>query len=508
MTLSHASKNRLALTAICLAALMFGLEISSVPVILPTLERVLHSDFSDMQWIMNAYTLACTAVMMATGTLSDRFGRRRVFIIAIAAFGLTSLLCGLANGSTMLIAGRFMQGMAGGAMLICQVAALSHQFQSGKQRGQAFGIWGVVFGIGLGFGPAIGGAIVALANWQWVFLIHVIIAVLTLLLVIFSVQESRDPQAAKLDSLGIVTLSLSVFGLVYFITQGAGFGFVNVRAGGILLAAALSLLLFIGVERRTPYPMIAFSVFRNRQFSGALMGSIGMNFSFWPFMIYLPLYFQIGLGYDSLTTGLSLLAYTLPTLVFPPLGERLALRYRPGAVIPAGLFALGLGFLLMKSGSSGEHAGGWAMLPGLLLAGIGLGITNTPVTNTTTGSVSNARAGMASGIDMSARMIALAINIAVMGFILLAGVDACLRQTLPESFATLPPGSVAEQIVAGNLSALKARPEWDALAPLVHAALTHSFGLVMLYGGLGAWALAAASLAIFAPWKTAAALPR
>lgn len=232
MTLSHTSKNRLALTAICLAALMFGLEISSVPVILPTLERVLHSDFSEMQWIMNAYTLACTAVMMATGTMSDRFGRRRVFIIAIVAFGLTSLLCGLANGSTMLIVGRFLQGMAGGAMLICQVAALSHQFQNGKQRGRAFGIWGIVFGIGLGFGPAIGGVIVAIANWQWVFLIHVVIAALTLLLVIFSVQESRDPQAAKLDSLGIVTLSLSVFGLVYFITQGAGFGFTSVRAGG------------------------------------------------------------------------------------------------------------------------------------------------------------------------------------------------------------------------------------------------------------------------------------
>jgi len=508
MTLSHASKNRLALTAICLSALMFGLEISSVPVILPTLERVLHSDFSDMQWIMNAYTLACTAVMMATGTLSDRFGRRRVFIIAIAAFGLTSLLCGLANGSTLLILGRFMQGMAGGAMLICQVAALSHQFQSGKPRGQAFGIWGVVFGIGLGFGPAIGGVIVALANWQWVFLIHAVIAVLTLLLVIFSVQESRDPQAAKLDTLGIVTLSLSVFGLVYFITQGAGFGFTSVRAGGILLAAALSLLLFIGVERRNPYPMMEFSVFRNRQFSGALMGSIGMNFSFWPFMIYLPLYFQIGLGYDSLTTGLSLLAYTLPTLVFPPVGERLALRYRAGAVIPAGLFTLGLGFLLMKSGSGGEHAGGLAMLPGLLIAGIGLGITNTPVTNATTGSVSNARAGMASGIDMSARMIALAINIAVMGFILLAGVYAYLQQTLPESLVSLPLRSVAEQIAAGNLTALKTLPEWNALAPLVHAALTQSFGLVMLYGGLGAWALAAASLMIFAPWKTATALPR
>jgi MFS family permease len=126
MTLASARKDRLALLAICLGALMFGLEITSVPVILPTLERTLGGSFRDLQWVMNAYTLACTTVLMATGTLADRFGRKRTFLISVIAFGATSALCGFAQSMEVLIAGRFLQGLAGGAMLICSIALLSH----------------------------------------------------------------------------------------------------------------------------------------------------------------------------------------------------------------------------------------------------------------------------------------------------------------------------------------------------------------------------------------------
>lgn len=144
MTLVHPNKNSIALAAICLASLMFGLEISSVPVILPTLEKVLHGDFKEMQWIMNAYTIACTTVLMGTGTLADRFGRKRIFMIAIVLFGITSLICGMAQSVSVLIVSRFLQGIAGGAMLICQVAVLSHQFQEGQARTRAFGAWGII----------------------------------------------------------------------------------------------------------------------------------------------------------------------------------------------------------------------------------------------------------------------------------------------------------------------------------------------------------------------------
>ena len=165
---------------------------------------------------------------------------------------------------------------------------------------------------------------------------------------------------------------------------------------------------------------------------------MGMNFSFWPLMIYLPLYFQHGLGCQPGDRAVAV-GHTLPTLILPPLGERLALRYRAEAVIPAGLFAIGAGCFLMAWGSGVQQASWLTMLPGCLLASIGLGVTNTPVTNTTTGSVPTGRAGMASGIDTSARFISLALNIAVMGFILVEGIASFLRRQLPRR--SMPPSS-------------------------------------------------------------------
>ncbi|MFC4273886.1 MFS transporter [Achromobacter aloeverae] len=486
-------RDRLALLAVCLAALMSGLEISSVPVVLPILEHTLQGSFQGMQWIMNGYTIACTTVLMATGTLADRYGRKRVFLCAIVLFGASSLLCGLAWSTPLLIAARVLQGASGGAMLICLVAVLSHQFDQPGARARAFGAWGIIFGIGLGFGPLIGGLIVAVSSWRWVFWVHVFVAVLTWALAMSSVRESRDPHAGRLDVAGTVTLSLAVLGLAYFVTQGADAGFDSVPALAALAASAISLVAFLAAETRAAHPMFDFTVFRVRNFSGALLGSAGMNFSFWPMVIYLPIYFQGALGQDAATAGASLLAYTLPTLVFPPLGERLALRYRPGIVIPAGLFTIGLGFALMRIGSVTPWL---TVLPGCLVAGAGLGLTNTPVTNTSTGSVSSARAGMASGMDMSARMISLSVNIAMMGFLLVAGVATHLRTALP----ALPGGEVvqalASRIASGDareLAVVSTGLPPATLAAIARDAITHGFGWITLYGALAVWLLALAS---------------
>ncbi|RUV51536.1 MFS transporter, partial [Mesorhizobium sp. M7A.F.Ca.MR.228.00.0.0] len=320
------------LFAACLACLMFGLEISSVPAILPTLEQVLHADFKQLQWVMNAYTIAVTTVLMAVGTIADRYGRKRVFLVAIAAFGLTSLICGVAESVSTLIVARFLQGLSGGAMLICQLAVLSHEFREGRERAVAWGWWGVIFGTGLGFGPIIGGGIVAVSSWQWVFLVHVPVAALAFALALMGVHESKDPQAGKLDVAGILTLSPSVFCLVFYIIQGPDLGFSSPAALAILGISIVSFIAFLIAEKVSQRPMFDFSVFRIRPFSGAVVGSAAMNLSYWPFMIYLPIWFHAGLGYDTVSTGLALLAYTLPTLVLPPLAERFSLRYRPGII--------------------------------------------------------------------------------------------------------------------------------------------------------------------------------
>jgi EmrB/QacA subfamily drug resistance transporter len=469
---------------------MFGLEISSIPAILPTLEQVLHADFKQLQWVMNAYTIAVTTVLMAIGTLADRYGRKRLFLIAIAAFGSTSLICGVANNVSLLIVARFLQGMSGGALLICQIAVLSHEFQGGRERAVAWGWWGVIFGIGLGFGPVIGGGIVAISGWEWVFLIHVLFAAAAFGLTVTGVHESKDPQAGRLDIAGILTLSVAVFCLAFYITQGPDFGFGSTTGLLILGASVASFIAFLIAEKVSTRPMFDFSVFRIRPFSGAIIGSSAMNLSYYPFMIYLPIWFQAGLGYDSVSAGLAMLAYTLPTLVIPPLGERLSLRYQPGVVIPAGLFTIGLGFILMKLGTVGSQPDWLSMLPGCLIAGIGLGITNTPVTNTTTGSVSSDRAGMASGIDMSARMVSLAVNIALMGFILASGVLAHLKGAL-SSLDAAALRVLAERVAAGNVVS-PGLPD-----AVVHDALRNGFGWVMLYGGIAAWIMAAISFLIF-----------
>ena len=358
----------------------------------------------------------------------------------------------------------------------------------------------------------IGGAIAALSGWQWVFLIHVPLAVLTLFLALGSVEESRDPDAKKLDIVGIVTLSLAVFGLTYYITQGAELGFASRDALCIVAATIVSFIAFLVVERIHPHPMFDFSVFRIRKFSGAIMGSVGMNFSFWPFIIFLPIFYQTGLHYDVVTAGLSLLAYTLPTLAIPPMAERLSHRYRPGFVIPLGMFTIGLGFILMRFGAVSSVASGWTMLPGSLVAGIGLGLTNTPTTNTTTGAVPSSRAGMASGMDISARLISLAINIAVMGFVLVAGIVDHLRGALPNTLSAAELQSLGQRIAGGaSIEALAQRfpvlAQADPSGAILHGALVQGFSWLMLYGGFSVWVLAAISFLIFSPGKATQAAP-
>lgn len=494
MTLNSSSGNSIALVAVCLSALMLGLEITSVPSILPALERLLPADFRDLQWIMNAYTIAMCAVLLAMGALGDRFGRKRVFMMGIAVFAVASLVCGLATSAPLLIAARFLQGLSAAAMLACQVAVLSQQFRDGAERGRAFGWWGIVFGTGLGFGPVVGGAIITLASWEWVFLIHVLIAAVTLVCAHKGVEESSDPQARRIDGAGMVTLSLAVFGCVYLITQGPTVDLGSPLGLAILGGSLVSLLLFVLIETRVARPMFDFQVFRIRAFSGALLGAGGMNFSFWPFVIYLPLYLQAVLGYDAIAAGLTVLAYTLPTIVVPPLAERLLLRRGPGVVIPLGLLVIAVGFAGLTFVITGGMAQWQTLLPGCLVAGIGLGLTNTPVTNTATAAVPAERAGMASGMDMSARMISLSVNIALMGFILLTGVTAVLGGAAPTLLSGGEMRTVADAVAAGNFAVAE---QFGVPGAVARDALAAGTGRVTLYAALCAGGLAVASFLTF-----------
>lgn len=499
MTTYRQSRNCFALVAVCLSALMLGLEITSIPSILPTLEKVLSADFQQLQWIMNAYTIAMCSVLMAMGTLGDRFGRKRVFKIGIAVFAFASLICGLATSAPLLIAARFVQGTSAAAMLACQVAVLSHQFQDGAERGKAFGWWGIVFGVGLGFGPIVGGMLITLTSWHWVFLVHVVIAVATVVFAQKGVEESVDPHATRIDMGGMATLSLAVFGIVYLITQGQQLGPTSPRALTILAISAASFLLFVIIEIRVARPMFDFGAFRVRRFAGAIIGSSGMNFSFWPFVIYLPIYLQAVLGYDAIAAGMTVLAYTLPTIVVPPLAERLLLKWGPRLVIPVGLLTIGAGFMLLVLVINSEHASWMTLLPGCALAGIGLGLTNTPVTNTATGALPLERSGMASGMDMSARMISLSINIALMGLILSSSISGYILRALPHAPSGSTLRTLADIVSAGNLTAIENN---GISLTLAKSALSYGIGRVALYGAISAFILALVSFTIFGNNRT------
>ncbi len=457
----------------------------------------LGADFKALQWVMNAYTIACTTVLMATGTLADRFGRKRVTLIATVAFAMASLGCGLARHPDALIIARFLQGLAGGAMFLCSVAVLSHQFPQGAARGRAFTIWGMVGGSGLGFGPLIGSWISSIAGWPWVFLIHVPLSIVALGLIGSTVRESRDTSAAtkRLDMAGMVTLSLAVFGFSFLITQGSDLSSSWIAA--VASGSVVAFLVFLLAEKYSTHPMFDFGVFRHRSFSGAIVGCIGMNVSYWPFNVYLPIYLSGGLGYGGRQIGFLLLAYVLPYMLAQPLGEMVLRRFQARVAIPMGLAIIGIGLLVLKVGSSSAGANWLAVLPGLLLAGLGIGLTSTPVTNTTTGAVPPHRAGMASGLDSSARLITFAMNIAAMGLILIEGIYASLKAHFGPNVEPSTLHSLAEKIAAGQLTVAPSFAGSDQAAPFARAALIHGFGWVMLYGGFGAIALAGVSFLTF-----------
>jgi len=430
------------LLAVCAGTFMLLLDVTIVVVALPAIQTSLHGTFADVQWVVDAYALTLASLLLTTGVLADRYGRKRLFAIGLAIFTLGSLTCGLAQSQTMLIISRSGQGIGGAIVFATSLALLAESFR-GKDRGVAFGIWGAITGVAVSLGPILGGAITTGISWRGIFLVNVPVGIAAIAITLWRVEESRAPHPGRPDWAGFALLTTGLVGLVYGLIRASeqSWGDTGVVIALVLGAALLGA--FVVAEFRVDHPLFDMSLFRTPTFVGGLLAAFTMNGSLFALFLYLVLYLQDVLGYSALDTGLRLLVSTgglfLAAAVSGRLSEHVPVRY----LIAPGLALVGVGLLLM-TGLNGTSS--WThLLPGLIVSGVGAGLVNPPLASTAIGVVVPERSGMASGVNSTFRQIGFAMSIAALGSIF----ANALRDNLGRALSSVPAlAAHAPQIVA------------------------------------------------------------
>src|SRR5579884_3186074 len=244
------------LTAVSVATFMLLLDITVVNTALPSIAKDLHASFNDLQWVIDAYTLALAAIVLTAGSIADRVGRRAVFSAGLALFALASLVAGLAPSAMLLNISRAVQGIGGAAMFAVSLALVAQEFPAGRERGTAMGVYGATIGIAVAVGPLVGGAITAGLGWRWVFFLNVPIGAAALVVTYARLRESRNPDATRVDWLGVVSFSAALFMLVLALLRGNDDGWGSSTIVGLLVGAVALLAAFVVVESRVPEPML------------------------------------------------------------------------------------------------------------------------------------------------------------------------------------------------------------------------------------------------------------
>ncbi|MGV9788542.1 MFS transporter [Streptomyces sp. NPDC003435] len=400
------------LLGVCGGTFMLLLDTTIVYVVMPDVQRDLGASFADLQWVIDGYALALASFLLSSGTLADRFGRKRLYAIGVVLFTFASLLCGLAQSPLTLILSRVLQGVGGSVMFATGLALLAGGFQ-GKERGMAFGVWGMVTGLASAVGPVVGGLISSGISWRGIFLVNVPIGVVVALIIALRVDESKSLFPRKLDRPGFVLLTGALATLVYGLIRAGETGWSDGRAVTGLAVGAVLLLAFLLVEARSDHPMFDLRLFRIPTFVGGSIAAFAMNGSLFAMFLFLAIYFQEALGYSSLETGLRLLAASLSMLAASLLAGRLSAKVQPRFLIGGGLLLVGAALLLM---SGITESSGWEhFLPGLVLGGIGAGLVNPPLASTAVGVVDFSRSGMASGVSGTFRQLGVSAGVAVLG---------------------------------------------------------------------------------------------
>jgi EmrB/QacA subfamily drug resistance transporter len=470
------------LIAVCVATFMLLLDITIVNVALPSIQKDLNASLSSLQWVVDAYALTLASFLLVFGSLGDRLGRRRIFAIGFGVFTLASLLCGLSNDPTVLNLFRGLQGVGGAAMFATSLALIAQEFE-GRERATAIGIWGATVGGAVAVGPLIGGAITDGLGWEWIFFVNVPIGVGAIFLTETRLVNVAASDPEPIDLPGLVAFSVALFGLVFGLIRGNPEGWSSAQIVASLSAAVVLMIAFIAIElRRGDAAMLDLKLFRVPAFGGVSIVAWALSAGMFAMFLYITLYVQDVLGYSPLQAGLRFLPVTLLSFFVAPISGQLLKRLPARVLLGGGLVVVGVGLALMHGIQHGIQVGdSWTeLLPGFLVAGVGIGMVNPAIASTALGVVPPARAGMASGINSTFRQIGIATGVAALGAVFQSRISSELASSLPKA-----PPQFADAVSSGAThQAVAAAPpqfQGQALSAANQAFIT-AFNEILLIG--------------------------
>lgn len=389
---------RWVLTATVLGSAVTAIDSTVVGIALPAIGRNFAMPVSSLQWVVTAYLVSLAGLLLVGGALGDRYGRRRVFVIGVVWFALSSLVCAIAPDAGVLIAGRALQGVGGALLTPGSLAILQASFAR-DDRARAIGAWSGLGGVATAIGPFAGGFLISAVSWRLIFLINLPLAVVVVLLATRHVPETRDQGAAgPVDVLGATLVTIGLVGLAGGLIEAPNYGWSSPVVLGMLVAAAAAFVAFLGAEGRERYPMLPLTIFRSMQFSATNAVTFVVYAALGGALFLLPVQLQQVSHYSPLAAGSSLLPLTAVMLAFSARSGALAVRLGPRLQMAVGPVVVGLGMVLLRLiGPSGNYL--TEVLPGVLVLAVGLAITVAPLTSTALSSAPVEHAGMASAVN-------------------------------------------------------------------------------------------------------------
>jgi EmrB/QacA subfamily drug resistance transporter len=403
------------LGAMCFALFMVMLDNTVVNVALPSIQRDLHAQISELEWIVNGYTLTFAVLIATGGRLGDLFGRRLMFLCGVVIFAVTSATAGLAANSEMLIASRAVQGVGAALMMPATLSIITHAFPA-AERGKAIGTWAGVSALALSIGPVVGGFLTEYVSWRAIFFINLPVAVGAVVATVFAVRESRDETVdRRVDYPGVIVLTIGLTAIVLALIEGNSWGWSSAAILSLFAGGALGLAAFVAIELRVAAPMVEFGLFRTRQFIGSNLVAFIITFAMMGTFFFMAIYMQDILGYSALEAGIRFLPTTMVIAVVAPIAGRLADRLGPVWPMSVGLSVLTVSMFMFSAIDVDTTYGG--LLVPFVLMGIGIALVMSPMSTAAMNSVTVQKAGVASGVLQMSRMIGASVGVAATGAI-------------------------------------------------------------------------------------------